>query len=85
MISHLNDFALATGYPEEAVIFGGVDEDVLDCIVYREGARIVDNLRSTSFLKLEHELYGLRKQCIAESLAYTSNKVKLCLYNMLFK
>lgn len=31
-ISDLKDFSLAGGYPAEALIFGGVDEDVLDYV-----------------------------------------------------
>lgn len=76
-ISDLRDFALAGGYKAEAVIFGRVDEDVLECVPSPEGARITNTLtKSIGFPKLEHELSGLRKKHIAGSLAYANFKVK---------
>lgn len=83
-IDDLKDFALAGGYSAEAVILGGVNKDVLDCVPDRDGARVVNTLtRIIGFPKLEHELSGLRKQHIVGSLAFTSIKVRLRLHNML--
>jgi hypothetical protein len=84
-ISDLKDFASARGYPVEAVIFGGLDEDVLDCIPDHDGARVVNTLTKTiGFLKLEHELSELRKQHIIGILAYTSIKVRLRLHSIFY-
>lgn len=67
-ISDLRDFALAGGYKAEAVIFGRVDEDVLECVPSPEGAWITNTLtKSIGFPKLKH---------IAGSLAYANFKVK---------
>jgi hypothetical protein len=75
-IDDLKDFALAGGYSAEAVILGGVNKDVLDCVPDWDGARAVNTLiRIIGFPKLEHELSGLRKQHIVGSLAYISIKV----------
>lgn len=83
-IDDLKDFALVGGYSAEAVILGGVNKDVLDCVPDRDGARVVNTLtRIIGFPKLEHELSGLRKQHIVGSLAFTSIKVRLRLHNML--
>jgi hypothetical protein len=56
--------------------FGGVDEDVLECIPNKDGARGVNTLtKSISFLKLESKLRNIRKQPIIGSLVYTNFKV----------
>jgi hypothetical protein len=48
-----------------AILFGGVDEDVLECILDRDGARVVNTLtKSIGFSKLESKLSNIRKQHI---------------------
>jgi hypothetical protein len=45
------------GYQPGALVFGGVDEEVLGCIHDRARAKIVDTLsKSVGFLKLETDI-----------------------------
>jgi hypothetical protein len=40
-ISELREFAIAGGYQPWSVLFGGVDEEILGCILYRVGRRLL--------------------------------------------
>jgi hypothetical protein len=37
-ISELKEFAISCGYQPRSMLFGGVDEDILGCILHRAGA-----------------------------------------------
>lgn len=72
----LQEFAIAGGYRPSVVLFGGVDEDALECLPDRAGARVVNTLtKSIGFLKLENELSNYKKKHITGSLAYSNFKV----------
>lgn len=43
-LSELIEFAIAGGYKPGAILFGGVDEELLECIPDRDGARVVNTL-----------------------------------------
>jgi hypothetical protein len=43
-LSELMEFAIAGGYKPGAILFGGVDEELLECIPDRDGARVVNTL-----------------------------------------
>jgi hypothetical protein len=75
-ISELKEFALAGGYKPRSVLFGGVDEEILECIPNRAGAKIVITLsKAIGFLKLERDLSNYRRQHITGSLFYSNFKV----------
>jgi hypothetical protein len=75
-ISELKEFAIASGYKPESVLFGGVDKEILGCIPDHAGAKIVNPLSKTiRFPKLERDLSNYRKQHITGSLFYSNFKV----------
>jgi hypothetical protein len=75
-ISELKEFALASGYKLESVLFGGVDEEILGCIPDHAKAKIVNTLSKTiGFPKLEGDLSNYRRQHIIRSLFYSIFKV----------
>jgi hypothetical protein len=75
-LSELRDFAIIGGYKPSAILFGGVDKKLLECILDRDGARVVNTLtKSIDFPKLENELSNIRKQYITSSLVYANFKV----------
>jgi hypothetical protein len=70
-ISELREFAIAGGYRPVVVLFSGVDNDVLECIPDRDGAKVVNTLtKSIGFSKLESELSNIRKQHIVGSFSF---------------
>jgi hypothetical protein len=75
-ISELKEFALASGYKPGSVVFDGVDEEILECIPDRAGAKIVNTLSKTiGFSKLEWDLSNYKRQHISRSLFYSNFKV----------
>jgi hypothetical protein len=73
----LKEFAMLCGYQPGALVFGGVDEEVLGCIRDRAGAKIVGTLsKSVGFPKLEADISGYRRQHIVGSLFYSNFKVR---------
>jgi hypothetical protein len=73
----LKEFAMSCGYQPGALIFGGVDEEVLGCIRDRAGAKIVDTLsKNVGFSKLETDISCYRRQHIVGSLFYSNFKVR---------
>jgi hypothetical protein len=75
-ISKLKEFALAGGYKPRSVLFGGVHEGILGCILDHAGAKIVNTLsKTTGFLKLKRDLNNYRRQHITRSLVYSNFKV----------
>lgn len=58
-------------------LFGRRDRDVLACVLDSKEGAIVKNLMcSVDFLKLDHELFTLKKQKMAKCMAYTNIKVQ---------
>jgi hypothetical protein len=73
----LKEFAMSCGYQLGALVFGGVDEEILRCIRDRAGAKIVGTLsKSVGFPKLETEISCYRRQHIVSSLFYSNFKVR---------
>jgi hypothetical protein len=68
---------MSCGYQPGALVFGGVDEEILGCIRDRVGAKIVGTLsKSVGFPKLETDINCYQWQHIAGSLFYSNFKVK---------
>jgi hypothetical protein len=73
----LKEFAMLCGYQLGALVFGGVDVEVLGCICDRVGAKIVGTLsKSVGFPKLETDISGYQRQHIVGSLLYSNYKVR---------
>jgi hypothetical protein len=73
----LKEFAMSCGYQPGALVFGGVDEEILGCIHDRAGAKIVGTLsKSVGFSNLETDISGYRRQHIVGSLFYSNFKVR---------
>jgi hypothetical protein len=73
----LKEFAMLCGYQPGAMIFSGVDEEILGCIRDCIGAKIVGTLsKSVGFLKLETDISSYRRQHIVGSLFYSNFKVR---------
>jgi hypothetical protein len=74
----LQEYAMLCGYQPGALVFDGVDEEVLGCIRDRAGAKIVGTLsKSVSFPKLETDISGYQRQHIVGSLFYSNFKMRL--------
>jgi hypothetical protein len=72
----LREFVVSSGYHPGSILFGGVEEEILGCILDRAGAKIVNTLsRSIEFPKLERDISNYRKQHITSSLFYSNFKV----------
>jgi hypothetical protein len=77
-ILELKEFAMSCGYQPGALLFDGVDEEILGCIRDRTGAKIVGTLsKSVGFPKLETDINCYRRQHIVSSLFYSNFKVRL--------
>ena len=62
------------------MIFGGIDEGALGCILDRAGSKIIGTLsKSVGFPKLEADISGYQRQHIVGNLFYSNFKVKLFL------
>jgi hypothetical protein len=73
----LEEYAKSCGYQLGSMLFGGVDQEILGCILDRAGAKIFGTLsKSVGFLKLESDISGYRRQHIFGSLFYSNFKVK---------
>jgi hypothetical protein len=80
-ISELKEFALSCGYQPGSMLFGDIDEEILGCIHYRVGAKIISTLsKSIGFPKLEKDISCYRRQHIIGSLFYTNFKVRFLYY-----
>jgi hypothetical protein len=68
---------MSCGYQLGALLFGGVDEEVLGRIRDRAGAKIVGTLsKSVGFPKLETDISCYRRQHIVGNLFYSNFKVR---------
>jgi hypothetical protein len=58
------------------MLFGGIDEEALECIRGHAGAKIIGTLsKSVGFPKLESDISNYRRQHIVGSLFYSNLKV----------
>jgi hypothetical protein len=75
-IEELKEYAKSCGYKPGALLFGGIDDEKLDCIRDQTGAKIIGTLsKSIGFLKLETDISRYRRQHIVGSLFYSNFKV----------
>jgi hypothetical protein len=76
--SELKEFAISFGYQPGSILFAGVDEETLECIRDRAGAKIISTLsKSVGFPKLEKDISCCRRQHTIGSLFYSNFKVRL--------
>jgi hypothetical protein len=67
------------------MLFGGVDEEILECIRDRAGAKIVSTLsKSIRFQKLEKDIRCYRRQHIIDILFHSNFKVRFPNYIYVF-
>ena len=75
-IEELREYAKSCGYKPGALLFGGVDDEKLDCIRDQTGAKVISTLsKSIGFPKLETDISRYRRQHIVGSLFYSNFKV----------
>jgi hypothetical protein len=61
-ISELKEFAISCSYQPGSMLFGGGDEEILECICDRVGAKIISTLtKSIGFPKLEKDISCYRR------------------------
>jgi hypothetical protein len=73
----LREYAISCGYQPGALLFGGIDEESLECLRDRTGAKVISTLsKSVGFPKLEADISRYRRQHIVGSLFYSNFKVK---------
>jgi hypothetical protein len=59
-----------------ALLFGGIDDEKLDCIRDQTGAKVIGTLsKNIGFPKLETDISRYRRQHIVGSLFYSNFKV----------
>ena len=75
-IEELKEYAKSCGYKPGALLFGGIDDEKLDCIRDQTGAKVIGTLsKSIGFPKLETDISRYRRQHIVGSLFYSNFKV----------
>ena len=75
-IEELKEYAKSCGYKPGALLFGGIDDEKLDCIRNQTGAKVIGTLsKSIGFPKLETDISRYRRQHIVGSLFYSNFKV----------
>ena len=75
-IEELKEYAKSCGYKPGAHLFGGIDDEKLDCIQNQTGAKVIGTLsKSIGFPKLETDISRYRRQHIVGSLFYSNFKV----------
>ena len=58
----LREYAISCGYQPGALLFGGIDEEILGCLRDRTGATVISTLsKSVGFLKLEANISRYRR------------------------
>jgi hypothetical protein len=78
-ILELNEFVASCGYQLRSMLFGGVDEEILGCILDRARAKFISTLsKSIGFPKQEKDISCYRRQHIIGSLFYSNFKVMFC-------
>jgi hypothetical protein len=72
----LKEYAISCGYWPGALLFGGIDDERLDCIRDQTGAKVIGILsKSIGFPKLEADISRYRRQHIVGILFYSNFKV----------
>jgi hypothetical protein len=72
----LKEYAISCGYRPGALLFGGIDDERLGCVLDQTGAKVICTLsKSISFPKLETDISRYRRQHIVGSLFYSNFKV----------
>ena len=72
----LREYAKSCGYKPGALLFGGIDDEKLNCIRDQIGAKVISTLsKSIGFPKLETDISRYRRQHIVGSLFYSNFKV----------
>jgi hypothetical protein len=75
-IEELKEYAKSCGYKPGALLFGGIDDEKLNCIRDQTGAKVIGTLsKSIGFPKLETDISRYRRQHIVGSLFYSNFKV----------
>src|SRR6187455_379294 len=75
-IEELKEYAQSCGYKPGALLFGGVDDEKLECIRDQTGAKVISTLsKSIGFPKLETDISRYRRQHVVGSLFYSNFKV----------
>jgi hypothetical protein len=75
-IEELKEYAKSCGYKPGALLFGGIDDEKLNCIRDQTGAKVIGTLSKTiGFPKLETDISRYRRQHIIGSLFYSNFKV----------
>jgi hypothetical protein len=75
-IEELREYAKSCGYKPGALLFGGVDDEKLECIRNQTGAKVISTLsKSIGFPKLETDISRYRRQHVVGSLFYSNFKV----------
>ena len=75
-IEELKEYAKSCRYKPGALLFGGIDDEKLDCIRDQTGAKVIGTLsKSIGFPKLETDISRYRRQHIVGSLFYSNFKV----------
>jgi hypothetical protein len=75
-IEELIEYAKSCGYKPGALLFGGIDDEKLNCIQDQTGAKVIGTLsKSIGFPKLETDISRYRRQHIVGSLFYSNFKV----------
>ena len=82
-IEELREYAKSCGYKPGALLFGGVDDEKLDCIRDQTGAKVISTLsKSIGFPKLETDISRYRRQHVVGSLFYSNFKVNDLFLNL---
>jgi hypothetical protein len=80
----LKEYAISCGYRSGALLFGGIDDERLGCVLDQTGAKVISTLsKSIGFPKLETDISRYRRQHIVNSLFYSNfkvNKLSLLLF-----
>jgi hypothetical protein len=64
-IEELREYAKSCGYKPGALLFGGIDDEKLDCIRNQTGAKVIGTpSKSIGFPKLETDISRYRRQHI---------------------
>jgi hypothetical protein len=73
----LRDYVISYGYKPGALLFGGIDNEILGCLRDQTRAKVISTLpKSIGFPKLEADINRYQRQHIVGSLFYSNFKVK---------
>jgi hypothetical protein len=73
----LQEYDISCGYQPGAMLFGGIDEEALECVHDRTRAKVIGTIsKSVGFPKLEADISSYRRQHIVGNLFYSNFTVK---------